>query len=55
MLSMLCLLRWQMKQKQPKTITLTVEFVKDGIYHRELQTFTLKQYKKMLKQVKKER
>lgn len=43
-----------MKQKQPKTITLTVEFVKNGIYHRELQTFTKKQYNKMLKLAKKE-
>lgn len=41
-------------KKEPKTIKLMVEYVKDGIYHREYQTFTKKQYNKMLKQAKKE-
>jgi len=36
--------------KKQKTITLLTERVKNGIYIREHQTFTLKQYKKMLKQ-----
>ena len=36
--------------KKQKTITLLTERVENGIYIREHQTFTLKQYKKMLKQ-----
>lgn len=36
--------------KKQKTITLLTERVENGVYIREHQTFTLKQYKKMLKQ-----
>ena len=51
MLLMACLnfVKQTMCKKQ-KTITLLTERVENGIYIREHQTFTLKQYKKMLKQ-----
>ena len=39
-----------MKQE---SITLLTERVENGVYIREYQTFTLKQYKKMLKQEQK--
>ena len=51
MLLMACLnFAKQIMCKKQKTITLLTERVENGIYIREHQTFTLKQYKKMLKQ-----
>lgn len=41
-------------KKPSNCITLLVEYVKDGVYHREYKTFTKKEYKKMLKKAKKE-
>lgn len=51
MLLMACLnFAKQTMCKKQKIITLLTERVENGIYIREHQTFTLKQYKKMLKQ-----
>lgn len=50
---LICCLKLAMK-KSSNCITLLVEYVKDGVYHREYKTFTKKEYKKMLKKAKKE-
>lgn len=53
-MSLIRCLKFAMKPKKTNKISLLVEYVKDGIYHSEYKSFTQKEYKKMLKQSKKE-
>jgi len=46
------LVRCLRKSKSKKTINLLTERVENGIYIREYQTFTLKEYLEMLKPTK---